>query len=113
MCGLLEVWFILTKISVSWPSFSSAFFLESMSRLVTIIFKLVPLMIGVDEASAEFVVETLGIAAGVGVTLAILRKGRTLFWAFIGFALIAKHGFSMSEVREIREANFEASEGKI
>jgi hypothetical protein len=111
--GIFEVWFVLTKISSAWPSVLSAFYLESMSRLVTIVFKLVPLMIGVDEASAEFVVETLGIVAGIGVTLAILRKGRTLFWALIGFMLIAKHGFSIRDVREIRDASYTAGGGDI
>jgi hypothetical protein len=98
--GILEVWFILSRISETIPSVSTAFFLETMSRLVTIIFKLIPFLVGVDEAGAEFIVETLAIGAGIGVTLAIIRKGRTIFWAGIGLILILKRGLSFSEIKE-------------
>ncbi len=99
--GIFEVWFILSRISSLFPAFSTAFFLESMSRLVTIVFKLIPFLIGVDEAGAEFIVESLAIGAGVGVTMAIIRKGRTIFWVGIGMILIVKRGLSFREIKEI------------
>lgn len=102
--GVFEVWFILTKIGETIPAFSSAFFLESMSRLITIVFKLIPFLVGVDEAGAEFIVENLAIATGIGVTLAIIRKGRTIFWAAIGMLLIVRRGLSFAEIKEIGEA---------
>lgn len=105
--GILEVWFILSRIANNIPAVSTAFFLESMSRLVTFVFKLVPFLIGIDEASAEFVVESLAVTAGIGVTFAIIRKGRVIFWALIGFVLILKRGLTLREVREIREAGIE------
>ncbi len=101
--GIFEVWFILSRISDLFPAFSTAFFLESMSRLVTVVFKLVPFLVGVDEASAEFIVETLGIGAGIGVTLAIIRKGRILFWAGVGMLLILKRGFTFKQLSEIAD----------
>ena len=61
-----------------------------MSRLISVTFKFVPFVIGIDEAGAQFITETLAIGAGVGVTLAIIRKGRIIFWAAIGLILIAK-----------------------
>ncbi len=103
LLGIFEVWFILSRISELFPAFSTAFFLESMSRLVTVVFKLVPFLVGVDEASAEFIVETLGIVAGIGVTLAIVRKGRILFWAGVGMLLILKRGFTFNQLSEITE----------
>jgi Lysylphosphatidylglycerol synthase TM region len=96
--GVFEVFFILTRISESSPSFVSAFLLESVSRLVTIVFKLIPFNIGVDEAGAQFIGESLALAAGVGVTLAIIRKGRILFWSAVGWVLIAKRGLSFSQI---------------
>ena len=99
--GILEVWFIINKISDAAHAFSTAFFLESMSRLIMIVFKLIPFLVGVDEAGAEFIVETLAIGTGIGVTLAIIRKGRIIFWAAIGLFLIAKRGFSIKELKEI------------
>jgi hypothetical protein len=97
--GVIEVWFILTRIAETGGQLLSAFLLESVSRLITIVFKLIPFLIGVDEAGAQFVAETLGIGAAIGITLAIIRKGRILFWTAIGLVLIAKRGLSISKFR--------------
>ncbi len=72
-----------------------------MSRLITIVFKLIPFLIGVDEAGARFVTEILALGAGVGVTLAIIRKGRILFWTAIGLILIIKREFSLREINNV------------
>lgn len=97
--GVFEVWFILTRIVEPAGQFLNAFLLESVSRLVTIIFKLIPFVIGVDEAGAQFVAETVGLGAAIGVTLAIIRKGRILFWTAVGLLLILKRGLSLREIR--------------
>jgi hypothetical protein len=96
--GIAEVWYILSKLSDSYPSLLNAFLLESASRLIMVLFKLIPFMIGVDEAGAQFVGQTVGLAAGVGVTIAIIRKGRILFWTAVGMALIVKRGLTFKEV---------------
>ena len=101
LIGIAEVWFVLSKIGDGLPSIFNAFLLESVSRLITIVFKLVPFVIGVDEAGAQFVTETLAIGAGVGVTLAIIRKGRILFWTAVGLGFIVKRGLSFREIIEI------------
>jgi hypothetical protein len=99
LLGIFEVWFILTRIASA--DLLSAFLLESVSRLITIVFKLIPFLIGVDEAGAQFVAETVGIAAGIGVTLAVIRKGRILFWTAIGLMLIIKRGLSVRAISKI------------
>jgi len=106
--GILEAWFIMSRISDAIPSVFTAFLLESISRVISITFKLIPFVIGVDEAGAQFVTETLALGAGVGVTLAIIRKGRILFWALVGVALILKRGLSF---REITKAQTEEEKG--
>ncbi len=98
LLGVAEVWIILNRLTDGYPSILNAFLLESVSRLIAILFKLVPLMIGVDEAGAQFLGRTLALAAGMGVTLAIIRKGRILFWTLIGILLIVKRGLSLSEI---------------
>lgn len=98
LLGILEAWFILSRIRDTLPSFYTAFLLESISRAISIFFKFVPFLIGVDEAGAQFVTETLAIGASVGVTLAIIRKGRILFWTLIGILLIIKRGLSVKEM---------------
>lgn len=99
LLGILEVWFILNRISSA--DLLSAFLLESVSRLITIVFKLIPFVIGVDEAGARFVGETVAVGAGIGVTLAVIRKGRILFWTAVGLLLIIKRGLSIRAISRI------------
>lgn len=96
--GIAEVWFILSKISAVMPTFYSSFLLESVSRVVTIAFKLIPFAIGVDEASSQFISENLELGIAVGVTIAIIRKGRTLFWAIIGILIILFRELTFAEI---------------
>lgn len=105
LLGIIEVWFILSRITSA--DLLSAFLLESVSRLITIVFKLIPFVIGVDEAGAQFVGETLALAAGIGVTLAVIRKGRILFWTAVGLLLIIKRGLSIRAMSRMAEAGQE------
>ena len=98
--GVAEVYYILSRLNTETASLTTAFLLESISRLVTIVFKAIPFNIGVDEAGAQYVGNALALAAGVGVTLAIIRKGRILFWTAAGWVLIAKRGLSFRELSE-------------
>ena len=98
LLGIVEVSFILYRLTGVGPSLMTAFLLESISRFVTVIFKLVPFTIGVDEAGAQFIGETVALAAGVGVTLAIIRRGRIFFWTAVGMIMIIKRGLSLSEI---------------
>ncbi|MBC7899555.1 MAG: flippase-like domain-containing protein [Saprospiraceae bacterium] len=102
LLGILEVLFILSRISEAAPQLLNAFVLESVSRLISIVFKLVPFLVGVDEAGAQFVAETVGIGAGIGITLAIIRKGRILFWTAVGLTFIIKRNLSLKEIARIK-----------
>lgn len=103
MLGVAEVWFIITRISSAEGQLLNAFLLETVSRLITIVFKLVPFVIGVDEAGARFVAEAVSLGAGIGITIAIIRKGRIIFWTAVGLTLIIKRGLTLREIREAGE----------
>jgi hypothetical protein len=62
--------------------------LETVNRLITVVFKFIPMRIGVDEAGSGLATQMLTLTTSVGVTMAIVRKARTLFWAGVGVALI-------------------------
>ena len=101
--GVIEVLFILSRISEVFPSylqFVSARINEPHHNCQY--FKLVPFLIGVDEAGAKFVTETLALGAGIGITLAIIRKGRILFWTAIGLTLVVRRGLSLSEITQFK-----------
>lgn len=108
--GVVEAWFVLSRISDTPAGFYTAFLLESISRVIIVFFKLIPFLVGIDEAGARFVTETLGLGVEVGVTLGIIRKGRMIFWAAIGVILILKHGLSFKEILEIQAGEIEGGE---
>jgi len=98
LLGVLEAWYVLHKLSSVAPDFYTSFLLETVNRTITVMFKLVPFVIGVDEAGAHFVTETLGLGIGLGFTLAIIRKGRLLFWSAVGMLFLLQRGLSLSDI---------------
>jgi len=95
LAGVLEVYITLSFISPVAPTLTQAFILESVNRIINVAFKFIPLRAGVDEGGTGQVSRVLGFARGIGETLAIVRKGRDIFWATIGVLLIWKRGFSL------------------
>jgi hypothetical protein len=59
--------------------------------------------VGVDEAGSGMLSKVLGLTQPVGVTLAVIRKGRDIVWTSIGVILILKRGFSLRGVEEEKD----------
>ncbi|HXD31220.1 MAG TPA: lysylphosphatidylglycerol synthase domain-containing protein [Pyrinomonadaceae bacterium] len=96
VAGVLEAYITLWFIShVIAPTLLTAFILESVNRLINVIFKFIPLRIGVDEGGTGKVASLLGLTNTTGVTLAIVRKARDICWTAIGVALIVRRGISL------------------
>jgi len=100
LAGILEVFLTLSFISPVAPTLRQAFILESVNRVINVAFKFIPLRAGVDEGGTGQVSKVLGFARGIGETLAIVRKGRDIFWSAIGLVLIWKKGFSLKGLSE-------------
>lgn len=100
LAGVLEIYTTLYFISPIKPTLLTAFILESVNRIINVTFKFVPLRTGVDEAGTGMLSKVLGLTTAVGVTLAIVRKGRDLFWVSVGIILIFKRGFSLKGIQE-------------
>ena len=71
------------------PTLAEAVMFESLNRVVTVVFKFVPLRVGVDEALSGAFAPVLGVNPVAGVSLAVIRKVRSLFWMGIGLVVIA------------------------
>ncbi|HEY6804038.1 MAG TPA: lysylphosphatidylglycerol synthase transmembrane domain-containing protein [Pyrinomonadaceae bacterium] len=95
--GVAEIYTTLLFISDSPPTLKTAFILESVNRIINVTFKFIPLRAGVDEGGTGQVSKVLGFTKATGVTLAIIRKGRDIFWSTIGVALLLKKGFSLQD----------------
>lgn len=99
LAGVAEIYTTLWFISeLAAPTLLTAFILESVNRIINMTFKFVPLRMGVDEGGTGMVSAVLGLTKGVGVTLAIVRKARDIFWAMIGVVLIVRRGLSLKGV---------------
>jgi hypothetical protein len=100
LAGIVEVFITLSFISPIPPTLAQAFILESVNRIINVAFKFIPLRAGVDEGGTGQVSKVLGFARGIGETLAIVRKGRDIFWSAIGLVLIWRKGFSLKGLSE-------------
>ena len=96
-------------LSIKWllgsasPTLREAFLFEALNRVITVVFKFVPFRVGVDEATSGALAPLLGMDPVVGVSLAVVRKVRNLFWAGIGMAIIAVHHAPAGPATDRRE----------
>jgi hypothetical protein len=73
------------------PTLGQAVAFEALNRVVTVVFKFVPFRIGVDEALSAAAAPMLAVNPAAGVSLAVVRKVRSLFWSAVGLGIIAAH----------------------
>jgi hypothetical protein len=113
LAGVTEIYITLSFISPDQPpTFLTAFILESVNRIITVAFKFIPLRMGVDEAGTGRVSKVLQFTMATGVTLAIVRKARDVFWAATGMILLLQRGLSLRAVARDAEAAL-AEEAKL
>ena len=96
LAGVAEIYATLSFISETVaPTLLTAFILESVNRVINVAFKFVPFRTGVDEYGSGALAKVLGFGRATGVTLAIVRKARDIFWTTIGVLLIVRRGLSL------------------
>lgn len=100
--GIAEAYVTVWLLTGDPPTVLAAFVLETANRIVNVVFRFVPLRMGVDEAGSALMTNVLGLGATAGVTLAIVRKARVLFWSAAGIGLIIRKGLS---IRQIADGN--------
>lgn len=88
LLGVAEVYVTLWFISPVPPTIAFAVVLETVGRAVIMIFKFLPMRVGVDEAAAAVFAARLNLGTATGITLALVRKVRLLFWSAVGLALL-------------------------
>jgi lysylphosphatidylglycerol synthase-like protein len=83
-----EVYLTLALITPQHVAWSSAVVLETVSRGVTILFKMLPMRLGIDEAGAAVFADRLGLGSATGITLALVRRMRLLCWSAVGIVFV-------------------------
>jgi hypothetical protein len=101
--GVAEMYLTLWLLNGTAPSLVTAFMFESAARLITVVFKFVPLRLGVDEAGITAFARIIGLPATTGLSLAIVRKVRVLFWAAAGGVLLVREGISAPQTNKRSE----------
>jgi hypothetical protein len=102
LAGVAEVFVTLMWVSHA-PTLLIAFVLETANRATNVIFKFVPMRLGVDEVGTGILTRVLGYTTPDGVTLAIVRKMRVLFWTGVGLVLLAQRGLSPQDAVTVAE----------
>ncbi|HMC77672.1 MAG TPA: lysylphosphatidylglycerol synthase domain-containing protein [Vicinamibacterales bacterium] len=92
--GVAELYLTLWLLSTTGPTLLYAFLFETANRLITVVFKVVPLRLGVDEVGTAWFATLIGVPYKTGLALAIIRKFRMVSWSAAGAVLLIRAGLS-------------------
>jgi putative ABC transport system permease protein len=87
---VLEVYVILRLLGFE-PGAGVAYIIDSLTKVINLVFGFVPATIGVYEGGTGFILNRLGFATAAGVTLGIVRKAGMIVWAGLGLLVLARH----------------------
>jgi putative ABC transport system permease protein len=87
---VFEVYYVLSLLGFE-PAARVAYIIDSLTKVINLVFGFVPATIGVYEGGTGFILHTLGYAAATGVTLGIVRKAGMICWAVAGLVLLVRH----------------------
>ncbi|MEW6129952.1 MAG: lysylphosphatidylglycerol synthase transmembrane domain-containing protein [Acidobacteriota bacterium] len=87
LVNVVEVYLILQFMELPATVLAS-FAIETITKLINFVFFFVPTRAGVYESGNAYVLGLLGMTAGAGVALAIIRKIRAFVWVGYGLAII-------------------------
>jgi uncharacterized protein (TIRG00374 family) len=84
---VIEAYFMLGTLGAA-PSVRTALIFEALTKIVNTAGILVPGRLGVSEGGSALLANALGFAASYGLSLALMRRVRALFWAAVGLAVL-------------------------
>ena len=85
--SFLESWLTLWLLTgQSLPI--AAFVLDTFQRVVNIVFRIIPLGLGVTQVGSELVARAIGLPLAAGLTLSLVVVARRLVWAGVGVLLL-------------------------
>ncbi|HEX7956716.1 MAG TPA: ABC transporter permease [Pyrinomonadaceae bacterium] len=87
---------VLEVASVLWmlgfePGFGVSYIIDSMTKVINLVFSFVPATIGVYEGGTGFILRTLGYSVATGLTIGIVRKASMIVWALVGLVMLVRH----------------------
>ena len=100
LINVVEVYIILAFLKLP-ASFLTGFLVESVSKVINLVFFFVPTRAGVYESGNALLLQALGMSAAAGVALAIIRKLRAFLW--VGYGLLIIGGMALRKGEEDAE----------
>lgn len=91
MVSVTEVFFAMTFLGDD-PTFTKAFIIESLTKVVNLTYGFIPANMGVYEGGNELILQTLKYGAGVGVALALVRRCTSLCGNLVGVIILFWRG---------------------
>lgn len=89
LLSFMEAWLTIWLITgVSAPV--AALVLDTFSRIVNVVAKMIPFRIGVDQITSETVAVAIGLGPAVGITVSLIRTARMIVWAAVGLAFLTR-----------------------
>ena len=83
MLAVLEVYIILRFMGAGF-TVGGAFIVESLTKVINLVGALNPGNFGTYEGGSMLIAKMFGVTSTTGLTLALCRRARTVFWAGIG-----------------------------
>jgi glycosyltransferase 2 family protein len=100
--------YLILHGATAHASLLNAYLVESANRCAQLVASFVPFGLGVDEGTTTAVLHSLGRTLGEGVSVATIRKIRSLFWDFVGLGLAAH--FMIAKRTEKHEASIDLNQ---
>jgi uncharacterized membrane protein YbhN (UPF0104 family) len=86
--AVMEVYAVLWLLGAE-PSLLLAFLIEALTKVVNIAGSFVPANVGTYEGGNMFILTVFGLPGSTGLTLAVIRRLRALFWSALGLLYLA------------------------
>ena len=83
MLAVLEVYIVLRFMGAGF-TLGSAFIVEGLTKVINLVGALNPGNFGTYEAGSMLIAKMFGVTSTTGLTLALCRRVRTIFWAGMG-----------------------------
>ncbi len=97
--SMLEVYLVLNLLGLN-ASLLAAFIIEALTKVVNFGGLLIPGNIGASEGGTMLILQSLDLGGANGLTLAIARRLRGLFWAAFGLGILYLHGLRTRPVKD-------------
>lgn len=95
MMSITEVYFAMTFLGYE-PTVAKAVIIEGLTKVVNLTYGFIPANMGVYEGGNELILKTIGYGSipGVGVALALVRRGSSLCGNLVGLVILFWRGAS-------------------